>query len=285
MSYQTMDVRPIAGALGAEIYGVNLKDRDDSPMWPELRQAFLEYRVIAIRGQDLALEDMMRVGGKFGEPCYYPFAKGMEGFPFITQVVKEPEDKDVFGSDWHTDTMYLDKPPRATLLYAVQTPPKGGDTLYVNTSAAYDALSDGMKTLLDGLVGVASGGLKNKKFGGRAAHRARIGSMPSQNIDKADGYEAKHPIVRTHPETGRKSLYVSSLHTIRFDGFSEEESKPLIDWLNDHCTEPEFSCRVRWEPGQLTIWDNRTTLHNAINDYPGERRQMRRLTVGAELPV
>ena len=285
MAYQTMDVRPIAGALGAEIYGVNLKDRDDSPMWPELRQAFLEFHVVAIRGQDMSLDDMMRVGGKFGEPCYYPFAKGMEGYPYITQVIHEPGDKAVFGSDWHSDTMYLEKPPRATLLYAVQTPPKGGDTLYVNTAAAYDALSNGMKKMIARLVGVSNGGQKNKKGGGRAAHLGRVTSLDKQNVDKANAIEAKHPVVRTHPETGRRSLYLSSLHTIRFDGFSEEESKPLIDWLNDHCTQPEFSCRVRWEPGQLTVWDNRTTLHNAINDYPGERRQMRRLTVGAELPV
>jgi taurine dioxygenase len=208
----------------------------------------------------------------------------MDGYPFLTQVIKEPEDKDVFGSDWHTDTMYLAKPPRATLLYALQTPPRGGDTLYVNTAAAYDALSEGMRKMLEGLVGVCSGGLKNKRGGPRAAHLSRV-SMSSQNLDQADAYEAKHPIVRTHPETGRKSLYVSALHTIRFDGFTEEESKPLIMWLNNHCIEPEFSCRVRWEPGQLTIWDNRTTLHNAINDYPGARREMRRLTVGPELPV
>ena len=285
MSYQTMDVRPIAGALGAEIYGVDLKDRDDSPMWIELRQVFLEYHVIAIRGQAMSLEDMMRVGGKFGEPCYYPFAKGMEGYPYITEVIKEKDQRENFGKDWHTDTMYLDKPPRATLLYAVETPPKGGDTLYVNTAAAYDALSDGMKKMIDGLVGVASGGLKHKKGGPRSVHHSRIPSMALQNSDKADGFEARHPIVRTHPETGRKSLYVSSLHTLRFDGFTEDESKPLIDFLNDHCVEPEFSCRVRWEPGQLTIWDNRTTLHNAINDYHGYRRQMRRLTVGPEVPV
>jgi taurine dioxygenase len=285
VAYETMDVRPTAGALGAEIYGANLKDRDDSRMWIELRQAFLEYHVIAIRGQDMSLEDMMRVGGKFGEPCYYPFAKGMDGYPYITEVIKEKDQRENFGSDWHTDTMYLQKPPRATLLYALETPARGGDTLYVNTAAAYDALSAGMKKLIEGLVGVASGGLKHKKGGPRAAHHDRIGNMALQNADKADGFEARHPIVRTHPDTGRKSLYVSSLHTIRFDGFTEEESKPLIDFLNDHCIEPEFSCRVRWEPGQLTIWDNRTTLHNAINDYHGYRRQMRRLTVGPEVPA
>jgi taurine dioxygenase len=279
-----MDVRPLAGALGAEIYGANLKDRDDSPVWLELRQAFLEYHVIAIRGQDLSLADMMRVGGKIGEPCYYPFAKGMEGYPYITEVIKEKHEQENFGADWHTDTMYLEKPPRATLLYAVETPPRGGDTLYVNTAAAYDALSDGMKKMIAGLIGISSSSQKNRKVGGRAAHFSRIGSMSTQNLDKAEAYESRHPIVRTHPDTGRKSLYLSWLHTVRFDGFTEDESRPLIRFLNDHCVEPEFSCRVRWEPGQLTIWDNRTTLHNAVNDYHGYRRQMRRLTVGAEIP-
>ena len=112
-----------------------------------------------------------------------------------------------------------------------------------------------------------------------------MSSIQGQNVDKADAYEAKHPIVRTHPETGRRSLYVTSLHTLRFDGFTEEESRPLINYLNNHCIQPHFSCRVRWEPGQLTIWDNRTTLHHAISDYPSERRHMRRLTVGPEVPA
>ncbi len=284
MTYQTMDVRPIAGALGAEIYGVNLKDRDDSPMWMELRQAFLEFHVIAIRGQDLSLDDMMRVGGKFGEPCYYPFAKGMEGYPYITEVIKEKHERENFGADWHTDTMYLEKPPRATMLYAVETPPRGGDTLYANTAAAYDRLSDGMKKMIDGLIGVSSGGLKNRKSGDRVAHLSRIGGLTTQNLDKATDFESRHPIVRTHPETGHKALYLSTLHTIRFDGFTDEESKPLIEFFTDQCVQPEFTCRVRWEPGQLTVWDNRTVLHNAINDYHGYRRQMRRLTVGAEVP-
>jgi taurine dioxygenase len=284
MHYQTMDVRPIAGALGAEIYGADLKDRNDSPLWAELRRAFLEYHVIAVRRQNLSPDDLMHIGGKFGEPCYYPFAKGIEGYPYITPVIKEPDDKNVFGDGWHTDTMYLDRPPRATLLYALETPSRGGDTLYVNTAAAYDALSAGMKKMLEGLFGVCNGGMKNRHAGGRAARFSHV-SVASQNIEKADAYEAKHPIVRTHPNTGRKSLYVSVLHTIRFDGFTEEESRPLIAWLADHCTRPEFSCRVRWEPGQLTIWDNRTTLHSAVNDYSGARREMRRLTVGPERPV
>jgi taurine dioxygenase len=285
MKYETMEVRPLAGALGAEIHGANLKDRDDSPMWQELRQAFLQYHVIAVRGQDLSPEDMMRVGGKFGEPCEYPFAKGMEGFPFITQVIKERDEKKNFGNDWHTDTMYTPKPPRATLLYSLETPPHGGDTLYVNTAAAYAALSEGMKNLLDGLVGVASGGLKRRPQGARVEQVNRNRGIKLVNTESANDWEASHPIVRTHPETGEKSLYVSSLHTIRFEGMTEEESKPMIDWLNNHCVQPEFSCRVSWEPGQLTLWDNRCTMHYAINDYHGQRRHMRRLIVGPEKPV
>jgi len=280
-----MDVRPIAGALGAEIYGANLKDRDDSPMWLELRQAFLEYKVIAVRGQNLAPGDLMRVGGKFGEPAFYPFAKGMDGFPHVTRIVKEERDTDAFGNNWHTDTMYLEKPPRATLLYAVQIPAKGGDTIYANTAAAYDSLSGGMKRLIEGLVGVNNGSLKYRRRGARAVHHAGIGAMALQNADKADDYESRHPIVRTHPDTGRKALYVTSLHTLRIDGMTEEESRPLIDFLNDRCIENEFTCRVRWEPGQLTLWDNRCTLHYAINDYDGSRREMHRLIVGPEVPA
>jgi taurine dioxygenase len=285
MSYRTMEVRPIAGSLGAEIYGANLKDRDDSPMWQALRQAFLEYRVIAIRGQALTPEDLMRVGGKFGEPCYYPFAKGIAGFPLITEVIKEKHEKDNFGEGWHTDTMYLEKPPRATLLYAIETPDRGGDTLYANTADAYDRLSEGMKKMIEGLVGVSSGGLKHRRPGARAAHLSGSGSMQLQNLDSSEAFESRHPIVRTHPDTGRRSLYLSALHTVRFDGFTEDESQPLIRYLSEHCTRPEFTCRVRWEPGQLTVWDNRTCLHNAINDYHGYRRRMQRLTVGPEVPV
>ena len=284
MSYQNLEVRPLAGALGAEMYGASLKDRDDSPMWQELREAFLKYHVIAIRGQDLSPADIMRVGGKFGEPCAYPFAKGMEGFPFITEVIKEPDERKNFGNDWHTDTMYTARPPRATLLYALQTPPHGGDTLYVNTAAAYAALSEGMKKLLDGLNGVASGGLKHRPQGARRAQLNRNKGIQLINTEHANDYEATHPVVRTHPETGEKALYVSSLHTIRFEGMTEEESRPLIKWLNDHCIQPEFSCRVDWQPGQLTIWDNRCTMHYAINDYHGSRRHMQRLIVGPEAP-
>lgn len=285
MSYATMEVRPIAGAIGAEIYGIDLRQRENEEMWAELKRALLEFHVLAVRGQNLTPDDQMDIGRMFGEPCYYRFAKGMETHPYMTRIVKAPEERKNFGADWHTDSHYLPEPPKITTLYAVETPPRGGDTLYASTADAYDALSDGMKKLLGGLLGVNSASLKYKKGGDRTAHHKKIGHMAVQNADESRDLEAKHPIVRTLPENGRKALYMSALHTIRFDGMTEEESRPLIEMLDAHITQPEFVCRVRWEPGQFTMWDNRCTLHNAINDYHGYRREMRRLTVGPEKPV
>ena len=276
-----MEIQPLAGALGAEVRGVSLKDLDDTG-WRELHEAFLRYAVLAIRGQSLEPADLMRVGARFGEPCHYPFVSGLEGYPYIFEVVKEESETVNFGGNWHSDTTYLAQPPLATLLYAVETPSHGGDTLFANTAAAYDALSEGMRRMLDGLVGVNSAGLKHG--GGRHQLHKTINSMKLHDIDKAERFEAEHPAVRAHPETGRKALYVSRSHTVRFRGMSEEESRPLIDWLQAHQTRPEFTCRVRWEPGTLTVWDNRCTQHNAVNDYQGQRRRMRRLTVGAQEP-
>jgi taurine dioxygenase len=283
--YELLDVRPLAGALGAEIGPVNLKDRTDPALWREVLRAFHEFHVITIHGQELSPSDLMRIGARFGEPCAYPFAKGLDGYEFITDVIKAPDERRTFGEDWHIDSMYLQKPPLATLLLSLQTPPYGGDTLFANTAAAYDALSPAMQRMADGLVGVASGTLKARKGGAREAYLNQFGNMSVHNARMAEELEARHPLVRTHPVTGRKSLYVSPIHTLRFDGFTEEESRPLIDFLCGHCLRPEFTARVRWQPNQLTVWDNRTTLHCAINDYHGHRRHMRRLTVGAEQPV
>lgn len=276
-----MDIRPLAGALGAEIRGVSLNGLDDAG-WRELQQAFLRYAVLVIRDQALEPADLMRAGSRFGEPCHYPFVTGIEGYPYIFEVVKEESETVNFGGNWHSDTTYLARPPLATLLYAVETPSHGGDTLFASTSAAYDALSQGMQRMLDGLVGVNSAGLKHG--GGRHQVHKTIHSMKLHDIENAERFEAEHPAVRTHPETGRKALYVSRSHTVRFKGMSEEESRPLIAFLQAHQTRPEFTCRVRWEPGTLTVWDNRCTQHNAINDYHGERRRMRRLTVGPQTP-
>jgi taurine dioxygenase len=277
-----VDVQPLAGALGAEIRGVDLKRIDD---WKALDRAFLQYSVLVIRDQKLEPADLMNVGAHFGEPCHYPFVTGVEGFPFIFEVVKEESETVNFGGNWHSDTTYLAQPPLATLLYALETPTHGGDTLFTNTQKAYEALSEGMRAMLDKLVGVNSASLK--VTGGRRKLHSKdnVGAMKIHDTENAEAYEAEHPVVRTHPETGRKALYLSRSHTIRFKDLREEESRPLIDFLQAHQTRPEFTCRVRWSPGTLTIWDNRCTQHNAVNDYHGQRRRMRRLTVGAQKPA
>ena len=274
-----MKVIPLAGVLGAEVLEVDLRKNED---WEGIHKAFLEYSVLAIRDQRLEPADIMKVGERFGPPCHYPFVTGMENFPFIFEVVKEESEKVNFGGNWHSDTTYLAQPPLATLLYAVETPSHGGDTLFANTRAAYDALSGGMRAMVDKLTGVNSAGLKYG--GGRTAMHKNIGGMKVHDTDVADEYESEHPVARTHPETGRKAIYCSRGHTIRFKDMSDEESKPIIDFLQGHQTRPEFTCRVRWMPGTLTVWDNRCTQHNAINDYHGQRRRMRRLTVGPQTP-
>jgi taurine dioxygenase len=276
-----MIIEPLAGALGAEIRGISLKTLDDQG-WKAVERAFLQYSVLAFRDQALEPADLMRVGARFGEPCFYPFVTGLEDYPYIFEVVKEESETVNFGGNWHSDTTYLRQPPLGTLLYALETPARGGDTLFTSTYAAYDALSEGMRVLLDRLVGVNSASLKYT--GGRRKIHSTIGGMKVHDTETAEEYEAEHPAVRTHPDTGRKALYVSRSHTIRFKDMSEEESRPLIEFLQAHQTRPEFTCRVRWWPGTLTIWDNRCTQHSAVNDYHGQRRRMRRLTFGAQTP-
>ena len=274
-----MRIAPLAGALGAEIHGVDLKNGAD---WDAIHRAFVEYSVLVIREQKIEPVDLMMIGARFGEPCHYPFVTGMDGFPFIFEVVKEQDEKRNFGGAWHSDTAYLKQPPLATLLHAVETPSHGGDTLFASTAAAYDALSDGMRKVVDGLIGVNSAELKYA--GGRTTQHAKIKGMKVHDTESAAGYIAEHPVARTHPETGRKAIYASRSHTTHFKGMTEEESAPLLNFLVEHQTKPEFTCRVRWAPGTLTVWDNRCTQHNAVNDYHGQRRHMRRITVGAQTP-
>ena len=277
-----MIIEPLAGALGAEIRGVDL--RQDAP-WEAIHEAFLKHSVLVFRDQKLEPADLMKIGARFGEPCYYPFVTGIDGFPFIFEVVKEESETVNFGGNWHSDTTYLPQPPLATLLYALETPSHGGDTLFTNTRKAYEALSEGMRKVVDGLIGVNSASLK-VTGGRRKLHAAsNVGGMKIHDTENAEQYESEHPVARTHPETGRKALYLSRSHTIRFRDMSEEESRPLIDFLQAHQIRPEFTCRVRWTPGTLTVWDNRCTQHNAVNDYHGQRRRMRRLTVGAQKPL
>jgi taurine dioxygenase len=213
-----------------------------------------------------------------GTPVEYPFVRGLPAHPEIIEVKKLEHERVNFGGMWHTDTAYLECPPSATMLLAHELPPYGGDTEFASMVAAFEALSDGLKATLSGLRAVNSSAkadvTKNRED--RIASDGRAGARKE--------YTAEHPVVRTHPETGRKSLYVNAGHTVRFAGWTEEESAPLLAFLFRHQQRAEFTCRFSWRPGSLALWDNRCTLHNPVNDYHGFRRVMHRITLAGDRP-
>ncbi|HEU0217195.1 MAG TPA: TauD/TfdA family dioxygenase [Stellaceae bacterium] len=280
MGYETITVKPLAGALGAEIAGIDLSRPLSNQQRSEVHDAFLAHSAIYIRDQELGGDDLLRYARYFAEPAYYPFVEGMPDFPQIFELRKEPDQTVNVGGAWHSDTTYLDKPPIGTMLYCREAPAFGGDTMVANQYLAYETLSAGMRRMLDGLTGIYTA-----RMNGGRGNREENKYMKMKDTDKAERIEAEHPVVRTHPETGRKALYVSTRHTARFKGMTEEESRPLIQFLQAHCTRPEFTARIRWEKGTVTIWDNRCCQHFAINDYHGQRRVMWRLPVGAEAVV
>jgi taurine dioxygenase len=274
----TLEVKRVSGALGAELHGIDVAEALSAGAAAQIRAAWLEHLVIFFRDQQLAPEKLMALASLFGQPVEYPFVKGLDGFPCITPVIKLEHETLNFGGVWHSDTTYLERPPMATLLLAREVPPYGGDTLFANQYLAYETLSDGMKRVLDGLVGV---GTSAKADVTRTREdRVRSAGRP----DAAGEYVARHPVVRTHPETGRKALYVNRAHTVRFEGWTEAESAPLLEFLFEHQVRPEFTCRFAWRPGSLALWDNRCTLHNPVNDYHGYRRVMHRVTLAGDPP-
>src|SRR3954468_13788802 len=278
MKANTLDIRPLSGALGAEILGVDLADNLSDATVAAIRAAWLEHCVVFFRGQSLTPEQFLHTAGRFGEPIDYPFVKGIPGFPQITPVIKLEHEKINFGGLWHSDTAYLERPPMATMLIARETPSRGGDTLFANMYLAYETLSDGMKRMLDGLVAVNDSAKANVT----RTREDRIKTDGGDGVAKA--LVAEHPAVRTHPETGRKALYVNFGHTVRFRDLSEEESAPLLGYLFQHQVRPEFTCRFSWQHGSIALWDNRCTQHNPINDYHGYRRVMHRITLAGERP-
>lgn len=280
--YGSIEVRPLAGAMGAEIAGVDLSKPLANEQLSDIHKAYLDYLMIYFRDQDINPETQVRLARHFGKPAVYPFLKGLDGFPEVNALIRSPDDTKVFGGTWHSDTAYKERPDLGTLLYAVEVPEVGGDTLFANTYKAYDALSEGMREMIGGLVGVFN---SDKLYqGGRANQIAKLGEM-GKAVVATETLEAEHPIVRTHPETGRKALYISRAHTLRFKNMTVEESTPLIDYLSDHCVRPEFQCRLRWQAGTLAIWDNRCTQHFALNDYQGQRRHMHRVTIEGGRPI
>ena len=274
-AYRHLQVSPLAGALGAEVKGVDLAQPLAPEVVGEIRQALLAHLVIFFPDQQLGPAELLAFAGRFGQPTEYPQMRGLAGYPHVIAVTKLEHEKFNFGGVWHSDTTYLERPPLGSVLYAVEVPPCGGDTLFANQYLAYETLSEGLKKTLDGLVGVNS------------SAKAAISRTREDRLREA-GLELKvlvgiHPVVRTHPETGRKALYVNAAHTTHFQGWTIEESQPLLDYLFAHQVRPEFTCRFRWQPGSLAFWDNRCAQHNPINDYHGFRRVMHRVTLAGDL--
>ncbi|HVU71810.1 MAG TPA: TauD/TfdA family dioxygenase [Mycobacteriales bacterium] len=276
MGAAALTVTPIAGALGAEISGVDLDTELDDDTIAAIRAAWLEHLVVFFRDQPIDNDRFVAFAKRLGPIGAYPFVPGIEGHPEVIAVLKEPHETVNFGGIWHSDTTYLERPPMATLLLAREIPPHGGDTMFANQYAAFAGLSPAMQRLLEPLKAVSSSALADVSK--TREDRVR-GQEPTQD------YEAVHPVVRTHPETGRKALFVNIAHTARFDGMTEEESRPLLQFLFAHQVKPEYTCRFRWEPGSLAIWDNRCCQHNPINDYHGHRRLLHRITLEGDIPA
>jgi taurine dioxygenase len=310
--HRHLTVSPIAGSLGAEVSGVDLAVDLDGPdgdaVLGELHRAWLDHLVLFFRDHaHLDSGRFLAFARRIGNPVEYPFVKGHDDHPEIISVVKLPHETVNFGGIWHADTTYLDRPPMATVLIAREIPPAGGDTLFASQYAAYEALSPAMRELLDPLRAISSSALadvsktredrvRDSGFDGtggvvvidQAADQA-ADQGPNDITDETGDtdervFEASHPVVRTHPETGRKALYVNVAHTARFDGMTVEESRPLLDFLFHHQVRPEFTCRFVWRVGSIALWDNRCVLHNPVNDYHGHKREMHRITLEGDVP-
>ncbi len=278
MSGTAITVQKIAGAIGAEISGVDLARELSDETIAEIRRAWNEHVVIFFRDQNITSAQYLAFAERFGQPVEYPFIRGLDGFPVITPVIKLEHERINFGGMWHSDTTYLETPPMGTFLFARELPPQGGDTMFANQYLAYEALSDGLKRTVDALTGISS----SAKADVSKSREDRVAQSPTARAH--DVFEAEHPVVRTHPETGRRALYINPGHTVRFKGWTEAESAPLLDYLHRHQVRPEFTCRFQWRPGSISLWDNRAAMHFPVNDYHGYRRVMHRITLQGDRP-
>jgi len=278
MTNDTFTIAPMSGAIGAEILGIDLAAPISDQTIEKIRKAQNDNLVIFFRDQDISPAQHLGFAQRFGDVVEYPLVKGLDDYPQIAPVIKLEHETVNFGGVWHSDTAYLPAPPKSAMLVARELPPYGGDTLFSNMYMAYETLSDGMKSLLGGLRAVNS----TKKADASATREDRLKTGAKEGSD--DEIASAHPVVRTHPETGRKILYVNSGHTTRFEDMTEAESAPILNYLFAHQIRPEFTCRFRWHPGSIAFWDNRSAQHNPINDYHGHKRVMHRITLAGEVP-
>jgi len=272
---ESLTIRRVAGALGAELGGVDLSRPLADETIAGIRHALVEHQVVFFRDQGLTPAQQVAFGARFGPLNIHPYVAGMADHPEVMEIIKEPSDKTNFGGGWHSDMSFLETPAVGSILYAVELPEWGGDTLFASQAAAFEALSPGLQATLEGLSAVHSA---SREYSAQGHSAQKRGSM---SVAEADGYvgEYVHPMVLVHPETGRKALYVNPAFTLRIDGWKTRESKALLDYLFEHCRFEAFTCRFAWREGSVAFWDNRSVWHFALNDYPGQRRHMRRVTV------
>jgi taurine dioxygenase len=275
-----LDPRRLPGAVGVELTDVDVKRFGEGEVG-QLKALLAEHHLVAVRAQSLSPRELGAFARRLGRPEEYPFAEALDDDPFVVPIVKEPEDTSNFGGIWHTDSSYLAEPPGETLLYAVQIPSRGGDTWYADTQAAFEALSPAMQRFLEGLEGEYTSKLVHDAAG-EHAHVAGADRNRREAGEKVT--ETVHPVVRTHPVSGRKALYATLAHTRRFVGFTREESLPILEFLERHATQEKFCTRLVWGQGTLALWDNRAVFHYPLNDYPGERREMHRVILAGERP-
>ncbi|MFW2467424.1 MAG: TauD/TfdA dioxygenase family protein [Candidatus Puniceispirillaceae bacterium] len=268
----------ISPALGAIIYDIDISQPLSNAEMAEIRALWLEHIVIVIRDQTLTPQQQLDFATCIGSPQPYPLLNGLDGFDMITPVLKREDETVNFGGLWHSDTTYQPQPPMATMLHARELPPIGGDTLFSNQYRAYETLSEGMKEALRGLKVVCISG-KGKAAATRVNRIAENGA----NVDEAQ-LVGIHPVVRTHPETGRKALFVNEGHASHFEGWTSDESAGLLSYLYQHIIREEFQCRLVWKTGDVALWDNRCVLHYPVNDYHGYRRLLHRITLAGDVP-
>src|SRR5262245_55148367 len=281
--YAGFEVNLLCGAGGAEISGVDASRPLSAEVVAELRRALAEHCAIFLRDQDLTPDQQKTFARHFGPLASTPFIKPLEGHPEMMRIVREPQEakKLNFGGRWHSDMTFSPEPVLGTCLYARESPAVGGDTVWSNQMLAFEALSPGLQKMLQGLRVMHSA---KRSYGPQGAYADDdLKSMRIKASEEALKEQA-HPCIRTHPETGRKILFVNWVYAIRFEDMTEEESAPLLDFLNRHSQRPEFQIRFRWRHGSLALWDNRSTQHIAVNDYPGYRRVMDRVTIAGDRP-
>jgi taurine dioxygenase len=274
-TYRRIQVRPLAGALGAQVSGADLRDLDDAT-FGEIHAAWLDHQVLFFRDQDLSPDQHKAFGQRFGTLQVHPFlhSRAEEGHPEIV-VLESSEKMPVVADGWHTDVTFSQTPPMASILRGVEVPEYGGDTMWASCTKAYDALSSKMKHLLADLTAIHD---TSKTFS-----RSAYPSKAHPDADKVP--TAEHPVVRTHPETGRKALFVNSAFTLRIRGLRPAESNALLGFLYEHIVQPQFTCRFHWEKNSLAIWDNRCTQHRVVSDNLTAHRRMERVTVDGDRPV